>query len=187
MYMNIAYRFLEANRARHAQTLHPFIDSWSHQISETNMLRALPFPNANINASSVVLVEGDFTTAFRTGGSGVYDVIVTYFFIDTARNLMSYFDTIKMLLKPGGYWINLGPLLYGTSPFVQLTLEEILVVTEAMEFEYLDTTSLIAEHVCGSPTMPGDKVRSLEAAYGIDATALTRNAYNAQFWVARRV
>ena len=51
---------------------------------------------------------------------------------------MGHFDTIHRILKPGGFWINFGPLLYGTGPFVQLSLEEIVAVTEAMGFEYFD-------------------------------------------------
>lgn len=94
---------------------------------------------------------------------------------------MSYLDTIKKVLKPGGHWVNLGPLLYGTGPFVQLTLEEIVQVTEAMGFEYLDT-----EESCGPLTFEGRTIRSMEAVYGFNNKALTKSAYNAQFWVARR-
>lgn len=54
-------------------------------------------------------------------------------------------------------------------------------VTEAMGFEYLDT-----EESCGPLTFPGRKARSMEAVYGFDDKALTKSAYNAQFWVARR-
>ncbi|KPM41387.1 hypothetical protein AK830_g5162 [Neonectria ditissima] len=180
MYMNVAYRFLEANRARHSHSVHPFIDGWSHHATEADMHRQLSFPDVGVNASSVVMVEGDFTTAFKNK-AGNYDVVVTYFFIDTARNLMSYFDTIKKVLKPGGYWINLGPLLYGTGPFVQLSLEEIVMVTEAMGFQYLDT-----DESCGDLTLPGRTIRGMEGIYGFDDRALTRNAYNAQFWVATR-
>ncbi|KAH8667188.1 N2227-like protein-domain-containing protein [Ilyonectria robusta] len=180
MYMNVAYRFLESHRARHTESLHPFIDGWSHHATEADMHRKLSFPDVDINASSVVMVEGDFTTAFQNQ-AGNYDVVVTYFFIDTARNLMSYFDTIKKVLKPGGYWINLGPLLYGTGPFVQLSLEEIVLVTEAMGFQYLDT-----DESCGDLTLPDRKVRGMEGIYGFDDRALTKSAYNAQFWVARR-
>jgi carnosine N-methyltransferase len=143
------------------------------------MVRPLSFPDVSLNSTSVVLIEGDFTTAFPTAGE--YDVVVTYFFIDTARNLMSYLDTIKKVLKPGGHWINLGPLLYGTGPFVQLSLEEILVVSEALGFEFLET-----DESCGEKTFEGRTVRGMEAAYGFDDRALTKSAYNAQFWVARR-
>ncbi|KAF5010751.1 hypothetical protein FDECE_3106 [Fusarium decemcellulare] len=180
MYMNLAYRFVEENRSRNSFSFHPFVDGWSHHATEADMTRELIFPDVGINASSVVMVEGDFTTAFNDK-VGKFDVVVTYFFIDTARNLMSYLDTIKKVLKPGGHWINLGPLLYGTGPFVQLSLEEILRVAEAMGFEYLDT-----DESCGPLTFPERKVRSMEAVYGFDDRALSKSAYNAQFWVARR-
>lgn len=131
MYQNVAYRYIEDLGYRGPLTVHPFVDSWSHHKSTSNMLRPIAFPDRPVDSSGVVLVEGDFTTIFHDS-AGTFDVIVTHFFIDTARNLVSYFDTIQRMLKPGGYWINLGPLLYGTGPFVQLSLEEIVAVTEAM-------------------------------------------------------
>lgn len=41
-----------------------------------------------------------------------WDCIVTCFFIDAAPNVIAYMEAFERLLKPGGYWINLGPLLY---------------------------------------------------------------------------
>ncbi|KAF5716079.1 trehalase [Fusarium mundagurra] len=168
MYMNIAYRFIEANRAQNTHSFHPFIDGWSHHATESDMIRELTFPDTSLNSTSVVLTEGDFTTVFNDK-THYYDIIVTYFFIDTARNLMSYLDTIKKVLKPGGHWVNLGPLLYGTGPFVQLTLEEIVQVTEAMGFEYLET-----DESCGPLTFEGRTLRSMEAVYGFNNKALTK-------------
>jgi SAM-dependent methyltransferase len=181
MYQNIAYRFLENHPHRSAHTIHPFADSWSHHISTMNMLRGISFPEVFVNTSGVVLVEGDFTTVFHDESSA-FDAVVTHFFIDTARNLMSYFDTIHRILKPGGHWINFGPLLYGTAPFVQLSLEEIVTIIEAMGFQFIETPDR-----CGELTLLGVKVRGMEAVYGFDEAALTKNAYNAQFWVVRRI
>ncbi|GAB1315871.1 Carnosine N-methyltransferase [Madurella fahalii] len=180
MYQNVAYRFLERHGRRDAHTIYPFVDSWSHHRSTADMMRPISFPEARVNASRVVLVEGDFTTVFHDDAAA-FDAVVTHFFIDTARNLMSYFDTIYRILKPGGYWVNFGPLLYGTGPFVQLSLEEIVVVAEAMGFEFIEVPE-----GCGEVILPGKAVRGLEAVYGFDERALTKNAYNAQFWVARR-
>lgn len=196
MYQNVAYRFLTApgHGQRDAHTIHPFVDSWSHHRTTADMLRAVTFPETPVRLrgqdDDVVLVEGDFTTAFLGDDEyeGKVDAVVTHFFIDTARNLMSYLETIHRLLKPGGegYWINFGPLLYGTGPFVQLSLEEIVVVAEAMGFEFLD--ELPADCCGGEVTLPakGPAIRGVEAVYGFDERALTKNAYNAQFWVARR-
>lgn len=182
MYMNTLYRFLETNAHHPASfSLNPFIDSWSHQASTSAMLRSLSFPDIPLNKSDVLLIEGDFTTVFN-GVSDEYDIIVTYFFIDTARNILSYLETIKRLLKPGGYWVNLGPLLYGSAPFVQLSLEEVVDIAEkALGFEIID----VPGEECGEITFEGRNVRGLDAAYGFDNEALTRNAYEAQFWVAR--
>jgi carnosine N-methyltransferase len=41
-----------------------------------------------------------------------WDCVVTCFFVDTAPVVMEYIETIQHCLKPGGVWINLGPLLY---------------------------------------------------------------------------
>ncbi|SPO01496.1 related to putative trehalase [Cephalotrichum gorgonifer] len=180
MYMNVMYRFLEEHTATAAESVYPFVDYWSHHVSNADMLRKVSFPDTPVNGSAVLLVEGDFTTVFQDK-AGYFDAIVTHFFIDTARNIISYFDTIHKLLPPGGYWINFGPLLYGTAPFVQLSLEEIIAVAEAMGFELLDTPDK-----WGGLTTEGGKVRGWEAVYGFNERALTKNAYQSQFWIARK-
>jgi len=38
--------------------------------------------------------------------------VTTCFFIDCAHNVVEFVETIHKILKPGGIWINLGPLLY---------------------------------------------------------------------------
>lgn len=179
MYMNVAYRFLENSTMQNPIALHPFVDGMSHHTTTKDMLRTITAPNTSPEPS-VLLVEGDFNNAFNDQG-GHYDIIVTHFFIDTARNLLSYFETIQFLLKSGGKWINFGPLLYGTAPFVQLSLDEIVAVVEEMGFEFED----IGDE-CGQLTFDDKRVRGTEAEYGFNAKALTKNAYAAQVWVARK-
>ncbi|KAL0941334.1 methyltransferase domain-containing protein [Colletotrichum truncatum] len=181
MFMNLAYRFLESHPRPGSKALHPFVDSWSHHATTADMFRGVSFPDKRVNASSVLLVEGDFVSIFKSE-KGQYDSVVTHFFIDTARNIMSYLDTIHSLLKPGGYWVNFGPLLWGTGPFVQLSLEEIVVIAKSMGFEFVEV-----DESCGEVTLEGEKVRGKQAVYGFNDKALTRNAYSAQFWVAKKV
>jgi carnosine N-methyltransferase len=38
--------------------------------------------------------------------------VITSFFLDTAHNVLEYIETIHQILRPGGLWVNLGPLLY---------------------------------------------------------------------------
>ncbi|KJZ67967.1 hypothetical protein HIM_03754 [Hirsutella minnesotensis 3608] len=181
MFMNVLYRFIETHHVKNGKSFHPFIDGWSHHATDADMHRSLQFPDVEVDPRGVLLMEGDFTTIYRKD-YGTFDIVLTYFFIDTARNLMNYLDNIKGVLKPGGYWINLGPLLYGTAPLVQLSLEDVLKISEAMGFEFSDT-----DEQYGPLTFEESTVRSMEAVYGFDDKALTKNAYNAQFWVARKL
>lgn len=179
MFMNVGYRYMESQSSANTLRFHPFIEAMSHHARKEDMLRSVTAPNVVPN-QDVMLVEGDFNVAFNHQ-KGHFDIIVTHFFIDTARNLMAYFDTISRLLKPGGKWINFGPLLYGTGPFVQLSLDEIIGVVEDMGFGFEDINP-----ECGELTFEDMKVRSKEAEYGFNIRALTRYAYLAQVWMARK-
>ncbi|KAF2261478.1 N2227-domain-containing protein [Lojkania enalia] len=179
MFMNVAYRYLESLQIVNSEGFHPFVDAWSHHATTKDLQRRVLFPD-QVPSPSVLLVEGDFTTVFRDQ-KGSFDSIVTLFFIDTARNLISYFETIHQILKPEGIWINFGPLLYGTAPWVQLTLDEIVKVAEEMGFEFLDL-----DDSCGKITLEGKKVRGKHASYAFNERALNKNAYQAQAWVVRK-
>mmetsp|Transcript_28472 Transcript_28472/g.72558 ORF Transcript_28472/g.72558 Transcript_28472/m.72558 type:complete len:303 (-) Transcript_28472:1190-2098(-) len=60
---------------------------------------------------SLSMTAGDFTEVYRHRFSS-YDAVTTCFFIDTAKNILEYLVIIALSLRPGGRWINLGPLLY---------------------------------------------------------------------------
>ncbi|KAF2835463.1 N2227-domain-containing protein [Patellaria atrata CBS 101060] len=180
MFMNVAYRFLESRPNAGQHVFYPFIDSWSHHATTADLQRNVTFPDQRLDTSSVLLVEGDFTTAFQ-GSRDSFDFIVTHFFIDTARNLMSYLETIHTTLRKGGYWINSGPLLYGSGPWVQLSLDEIIAVSEHLGFEFLEMGP-----TCGESTFPGKKVRWIAGIYGSNERALNINGYRVQSWVARK-
>jgi carnosine N-methyltransferase len=59
------------------------------------------------------MVAGDFLEVY---GEDKYlssqDCVVTCFFIDCAHNILEFIELIHRILKPGGRWINLGPLMY---------------------------------------------------------------------------
>lgn len=192
-YFNLAYRYLVSppSTAPFSTTIHPFIDWWSHQPSTSELQRGISIPDVPINPLSVNLVEGDFTTAFQQKEhDNSFDAVVTLFFIDTARNLVSYLKTIHRLLKSPpkdgahgntGLWLNVGPLLYGSAPFLQLSLDEIIRLSEAIGFEFLET-----DPKWGDLTLPDRQVRGKEAPYGFNSKALAKNAYWAQFWAATK-
>jgi len=59
------------------------------------------------------MTTGDFTNVYEQEEyESSFDAVATVFFIDTAPNLLAYVETVKRCLRKGGWWINVGPLLW---------------------------------------------------------------------------
>lgn len=59
------------------------------------------------------MVAGDFLEVYTAPQqAGRWDAVVTCFFLDTAPVVIEYVEAIHRLLRPGGVWVNVGPLLY---------------------------------------------------------------------------
>ena len=84
--------------------------------------------------NSMSMCAGDFVEIYSAQPSE-WDALLTCFFIDTAKNIFEYIDTIAKCLKPGGVWINLGPLLYHFEEMdeqsIELSMEEIFAVMDS--------------------------------------------------------
>ncbi|KAI9062461.1 N2227-domain-containing protein [Trametes sanguinea] len=136
-FMNLAFRFLLSDK--HTQhlnqhVLQPYASWFSHQRTADALFRSVSFPDALPRLTDhFCLAEADFLSlrpppADQGGGSPGYNFIVTLFFIDTSLNVIETLEHIHKLLRPGGKWINLGPLLWtgGGQAAVELSLEEVL-------------------------------------------------------------
>ena len=72
---------------------------------------------------------------------------MTCFFIDTAHNIVAYLEILKGALKPGGLWLNAGPLLWHFSDqpgeqSVDLTYEEIKQLAARVGFDLVEEYTL---------------------------------------------
>jgi carnosine N-methyltransferase len=177
-YMRLVYRYVETLATPRSETIHPFIDWWSHQPSRAEMTRAVVFPDVAVNASAVLFVEGDFNAEF-VNQTDHYDAVVTYFFMDTAKNMMEYFDTIVRVLKPGGLWINLGPLLYHKAA-IEFSLEDMMAVAEEYGFEWI-----VIDESWGPLTLHNRTVRTRDISYLVNIGSIRRNTYAAQLFAGR--
>jgi SAM-dependent methyltransferase len=178
-YMRLVYRLVETLAPEPAaqMTLHPFIDWWSHQASRAGMTRAVRFPDAAPHPS-VLLVEGDFAAMFANQ-TAHYDAVATFFFLDTAPNMLDYLDHIARVLKPGGLWVNLGPLLYHKAA-VELSLDDVMAVAEEYGFEFVDV-----DEEWGPLVLPARKARARDISYLCDTDSMRRNVYSAALFAAR--
>ncbi|KZP25089.1 hypothetical protein FIBSPDRAFT_856012 [Athelia psychrophila] len=135
------------------------------------------------------ILEGDFLHVPAPSGPGGYDAVATLFFIDTAVDVPRTIAHIFALLKPGGWWINLGPLLWtGGGRAVELSLAEVLSVCRAVGFEIYGEN--VHEEAGDGDAQVKKKSalgrRTIRGEYTADREAMMRWVYEAEFWVARK-
>ncbi|CAB3380373.1 Hypothetical predicted protein [Cloeon dipterum] len=92
---------------------------WLHQsinvLKAEDQVKEAWFPDVNpadimCQDGQFSMAAGDFLEIYNEPNS--WDCVATCFFIDCAHNVIEFVETIHKILKPGGIWINLGPLLY---------------------------------------------------------------------------
>ena len=104
--LNFSNHLTRANQLQHAMIpdVHP----------ETALEgAALGLSNEVHYSKRMSVTAGDFCEVYKEPRhTNAFDAVTTCFFIDTAPNVIRYIETIHHCLKPGGLWINLGPLLW---------------------------------------------------------------------------
>lgn len=195
--MTLAFRFLlspKYTNSPNEHNLRPYAHWFSHQKSRDTQFRAISFPDVVPRLGpNFHLVEEDFikmslpshppaaSSGYWTRNSANhhldgYHFIVTLFFIDTSLDVLSTLSHIYTLLRPGGTWVNLGPLLWtgGAQAKVELTLDEVLEAAEEIGF-------IIEKDKTGPAAR-----KTVECEYTADKLAMMRWIYKAEFWVARK-
>ncbi|TFK44997.1 N2227-like protein [Crucibulum laeve] len=205
-FMTLAFRFLLSSATTASTNQHilrPYSHWFSHQRTNDSLFRSIAFPDAVPRLSATFhLAEQDFLTmpippvtkaadnsmfwskAYASddlGITGGYDFVVTLFFIDTAINAFATMEHMYHLLRPGGTWINLGPLLWtgGAQAKVELSLEEVLQAAEEIGF-------VIQTGDSDLNTSDVEARKTVECEYTGDRNAMMRWIYKAEFWVARK-
>uniref|UniRef100_A0A0W0FG11 carnosine N-methyltransferase n=1 Tax=Moniliophthora roreri TaxID=221103 RepID=A0A0W0FG11_MONRR len=175
-YMLLAsYLILNKTSQPKMHTIYPYVHSFSNMTSRVSLLRAVSIPDVVPTlppGSNFSFVAGDFEEIYgaETGSdepqAGLWDGILTCFFIDTAKNIVNYLRIIHRILAPGGVWINLGPLLWHwennntNDPSVELDLEEVKTLARKIGFEFSDERTIDTTYVTNSEGMLGYTYRA---------------------------
>lgn len=158
-----------------ALTLYPWIHQFSNNKKSSDQTRPIRFPDVNPQSlplnTDFSMVAGDFVEVYRE--PECWDCVATCFFIDTANNVLEYVDTIWNILKPGGVWINLGPLLYH---FENIANEL------SIELSYEDIRTAMVK--CGF-IFEVEK-ESMQTTYTENDCSMLRYVYDCIFFVARK-
>jgi carnosine N-methyltransferase len=189
--------------------IHPWIDQTCNAVSSTDTLRPVAIPDINTAEmlrimnpdADMSMVAGEFIDVYGKEPNS-WDCVVTCFFLDTAANPIEYIETIHRILRPGGLWINLGPLLYHWADrgpadtdvrydqSLELSYAEIRHVMLNMGFKFL-----VRVFACSSvggciDTSPADVVTQREGTqrvqYTTNVRSLMRTVYNGIFFTARK-
>ncbi|XP_011004471.1 PREDICTED: UPF0586 protein C9orf41 homolog isoform X2 [Populus euphratica] len=161
-------------------TIYPWIHSNCNSLSDSDQLRPVSIPDIHPASAGITegfsMCGGDFVEVYSDPSQvGVWDAVVTCFFIDTAHNIVEYIEIISRILKDGGVWINLGPLLYHFADMygqedemsIELSLEDVKRVALNYGFEV-------------------EKESTIETTYTSNPRAMMQNRYFAAFWTMRK-
>ncbi|XP_050441311.1 carnosine N-methyltransferase [Adelges cooleyi] len=181
VFMLIASNFI-LNKCRGVNTyrLYPWIHQCDNNLETEHQMQCVSFPDINPaqelpRNASISMAAGDFLQVYTDKNE--WNCIATCFFIDCANNVVAFIETIYKILKPGGIWINLGPLLYHYSnvfdqdsiePSYQVIKEVITGIGFKFEKEILNIPTKYAQNpqsmlqyeyksvyfVCRKPKLP---------------------------------
>ncbi|ESO06597.1 hypothetical protein HELRODRAFT_64289 [Helobdella robusta] len=176
LFMLFASNFvLNKCKELNAFTIYPWVHQTSNNMRTCDQVLPVTFPDINPSDfpdnPKFSMVAGDFLEVYTDPDS--WDCIATVFFLDTAPNVITYIESICKILKPGGYWINFGPLLYHFADManensIELSYDQVKHVIEQFKFE------IIKERV------------NQPSTYNQNAHSMLTYQYNSVFFVARK-
>ncbi|KAE8554102.1 hypothetical protein EYB25_002640 [Talaromyces marneffei] len=214
---------LNHSRGAKQHALYPFAVHFSNILSRKQQLQKIMIPDVHPASAMSLARNEDGSTSF--GGMSMsaadfialyssesqrhaFDAVATVFFIDTSPNLIRYIETIKNCLKPGGLWINVGPLLWHFENEKRRTTADNEHGTESALDG--DEHALVASHNDGIGE-PGNVELSEEEVFHLvqrmgftietqqapeerpycgyiqDPESMLQNLYRPSIWVARKV
>lgn len=155
--------------------LYPFIHQRSNIYKREDQFRSIKIPDKAANeipdGVEFSMVAGDFVDLYSNQPNS-WDCIATCYFIDTAKNIIEYIETIAIALKDEAYWINFGPLLYHWAEIpgefsIELSFDEMKQVIINYGFEILE-----------------ESVKS--STYSINPKSMFQVNYDCGFFVAKK-
>ena len=147
LYMLFASNFiLNAVSGKNTITFYPWVHQFCNMVNAKDQIAPVTFPDTDPRElpsdAKFSMAAGDFLEVYTV--SNYWDCIATSFFIDTAHNIIAYVEKIYAILKPGGLWINNGPLLYHFADVpgeisIELSYEELRqVILQDFKFELVE-------------------------------------------------
>ena len=219
---------LNGTQAVGQHQLYPWALNFSNHMTRANQLQSVSVPDVSPGtyldeggenkvqsdvhySQRLSMTSGDFSALYRQPEyRDRFQAVVTCFFIDTAPNVITYIETVKHCLSPGGVWINIGPLLwhFESSPTpAERDKQRKPSSNNHDQVQGIDTgrTKQVHQGIgeSGSFELSNDEVLALLQRYGFeivsdaeapggptgyvqDHRSMLQNLYRPSFWVAKK-
>ncbi|XP_011876474.1 PREDICTED: UPF0586 protein C9orf41 homolog isoform X2 [Vollenhovia emeryi] len=155
--------------------VHPWVHQYMNNLKPEHQTQAVSFPDVSPSdlpgTAQFSMTAGDFLEVYAE--SNHWDCVATCFFIDCANNVVQFIETIYKILKPGGIWINLGPLLYHFSD---------LPNEESIEPSY----DAIRDVILGFGFQLEKEQAKVKTRYAQNINSMLQCEYNSVYFVCRK-
>ncbi|XP_058799108.1 carnosine N-methyltransferase isoform X2 [Phymastichus coffea] len=155
--------------------VHPWVHQYMNNLKPEDQIKEISFPDVNPSDlpenAQFSMAAGDFLQVYTE--ESYWDCVATCFFIDCANNIVQFIETIYKILKPGGIWINLGPLLYH---FSDLPMEESI---EPSYNELLDVIRGLGFQIQKEQT-------HVKTRYAQNVNSMLQYEYNSVYFVCQK-
>eukprot|EP00966_Prymnesium_polylepis_P060510 1403931-Prymnesium_polylepis.2 len=155
-------------------TIRPFVHETANVATAASLCRTVEVPGEPAHHQrprGTMRMAAEEWESFCADEAQAADAVLTCFFVDACPDVTRACEQIRSVLRPGGLWINQGPLLYhwnrAAADVPRLSADELLLLIGRMGFEVLEHDS----RVC---------------TYSQDPLSMCRSEYDCLFFVARR-
>lgn len=180
--MYLCNRFIYSDLAQ-GDLIYPYIHNCSNFDNTIDQFRSCDL-NGTTKPENLEIYLEDFGF-FQIPDNFKNVVVVSAFFIDTAENIVDYIDSITALTIPksknkvaNGYWINIGPLKYGTAPQVELNAHELCKLRHKMGWNDINTVNTLETPLPNEP-------KGLHG-YITDTSSFWQGYYGLTGWLSQR-
>jgi carnosine N-methyltransferase len=177
----------------------PFALSCSNHLSRADQFHTYDIPDVHPTSElsegdkgEMSMSMGDFIVLYsKPEYTHAFDAVATVFFIDTAPNIIRYIEAVQNCLKPGGLWINLGPLLWHSrTQDPQEDADDKMSNVEDMGIADPGSVELTDDEVVALVQHFGFSIEKHEpgvvkTGYITNPRSMLQSTYRASFWVAR--
>ena len=134
-----ANNYILGEKSKNMHKIYPNLYSLSNRFSRTEVINPVMFPDIiseDKNLNLTTYPESFAQVCENHLEAESVDIVVTWFFLDTAKNVLEYVELIEKILKPDGLWINMGGLQYMYEPYESV---------ESIEISYKDLIGAIID------------------------------------------